>query len=51
MLGYYRQRFGFRPDDYPSARDCDQYTMAIPLHNRMTADDYRYVVDAIREIQ
>jgi perosamine synthetase len=50
MLGYYRQRFGFVPDDYPGARDCDANTMAIPLHNRMSADDYRYVVDAIRKI-
>jgi dTDP-4-amino-4,6-dideoxygalactose transaminase len=47
MLGYYRERFGYRPDDLPAARDCDRYTMAIPLHNRMTAEDYAYVADAI----
>lgn len=48
MLGYYRERFGFTPDDFPGARDCDANTMAIPLHNRMTEDDFRYVVDALR---
>ncbi len=47
MLGYYRERFGLNPDDYPAARDCDANTMAIPLHNRMTAEDYEYVVDAL----
>jgi dTDP-4-amino-4,6-dideoxygalactose transaminase len=50
LLGYYRDRYGLKPDDCPGARDCDAHTMAIPLHNRMSADDYAYVVDAIREI-
>lgn len=48
LLGYYRDRYGMRPDDFPGARDCDANTMALPLHNRMTADDYAYVVEAIR---
>jgi dTDP-4-amino-4,6-dideoxygalactose transaminase len=50
MLGYYRDRFGYRVDDLPGARDCDQQTMAIPLHNRMTEDDYVYVVEALRAL-
>jgi len=50
LLGYYRERFGLTPEDYPGARDCDACTMAIPLHNRMSADDYRYVVDALKKI-
>jgi perosamine synthetase len=50
LLGYYRDRYGLKPDDCPGARDCDAHTMAIPLHNRMSADDYAYVVEAIREI-
>jgi dTDP-4-amino-4,6-dideoxygalactose transaminase len=47
MLGYYRDRFGTRAEDCPVARDCDANTMAIPLHNRMSLDDYAYVVDAL----
>jgi dTDP-4-amino-4,6-dideoxygalactose transaminase len=50
MLGYYRQRFGLATDDLPASRDCDRGSMAIPLHNRMSAEDYQYVVAAIREI-
>ncbi|WP_347506093.1 DegT/DnrJ/EryC1/StrS family aminotransferase [Pseudomonas anguilliseptica] len=50
MLAYYRDRFGFNPEDFPGARDCNDHTMAIPLHNRMTAEDYAYVVDAIRQL-
>jgi dTDP-4-amino-4,6-dideoxygalactose transaminase len=51
MLGYYRDRFGLKPGDFPAARDSDQHSMAIPLHNRMSADDYRYVVEQIKAIR
>ena len=50
LLGYYRDRLGLTPDDYPGARDCDAHTMAIPLHNRMVADDYAHVVAVLKEI-
>ena len=50
MLGLYREKYGLSPDDYPGARDCDRQTMAIPLHNRMTAEDYSYVVAALRDL-
>ena len=50
MLCYYRERFGLADDDYPAARDCERNTMAIPLHNRMSEDDYAYVVAELREI-
>ncbi|HEU0104858.1 MAG TPA: DegT/DnrJ/EryC1/StrS family aminotransferase, partial [Vicinamibacteria bacterium] len=49
-LGYYRETFGTRPEDCPRARDCDRFTMSIPLHNRMTAEDYAYVVEALRSL-
>ena len=48
MLGYYRRKFGFSADHFPGARDCGRYSMAIPLHNRMTGVDYAYVVEALR---
>lgn len=47
MLGLYRERYGYQDEDFPGARDCDANTMAIPLHNRMTREDYDYVVDAL----
>ncbi|SER88094.1 DegT/DnrJ/EryC1/StrS family aminotransferase [Pseudomonas sp. NFPP19] len=51
MLAYYRERFGFKPEDFPGARDCNDHTMAIPLHNRMSEEDYAYVVEAIRQLR
>jgi len=50
MLGYYRKQYGLQPDDFPGARDCDRHSMAIPLHNRMSAEDQTYVIDALREL-
>jgi dTDP-4-amino-4,6-dideoxygalactose transaminase len=50
MLGYYRDRFGLKPGDFPVARDCDADTMAIPLHNRMTEADFAYVVETLKGI-
>jgi perosamine synthetase len=50
MLGYYKDRFGLKPADYPGAQDCDSHTMAIPLHNRMTEEDYAYVVQSLKQI-
>ena len=50
MLAYYRDRFGYRIDDLPGARDCDTNTMAIPLHNRMSREDYERVATALLRI-
>jgi perosamine synthetase len=50
MLGYYRERYGITPDDFPGAKACENNTMAIPLHNRMTEDDYSYVIECLRDI-
>ena len=50
ILGFYRKKFGLRPDDFPGARDCDRYSLAIPLHNRMGAEDYEYVVNTLKEL-
>lgn len=50
MLGYYREKFDLHPEDYPAARDCDANTMAIPLHNKMSEEDYDYVIDTLKNI-
>lgn len=49
-LSLYKKMFGFKGKDFPVALECDRYTMAIPLHNRMSGDDYRYVVQEIKSL-
>jgi len=51
MLGYYRDRFGLVVDDFPVSRDCDAQTMAMPLHNRMTEEDYAYIVRSLHQVR
>jgi dTDP-4-amino-4,6-dideoxygalactose transaminase len=50
MLGYYREKYALKPEDFPGSKACNDHTMAIPLHNRMSEDDYCYIVDALREL-
>tara|TARA_Y100001934_G_scaffold253306_1_gene318182 strand:- start:1641 stop:2783 length:1143 start_codon:yes stop_codon:yes gene_type:complete len=49
MLNLYKKKFGLHSDDYPIARDCNDNSMAIPLHNRMTKEDYEYIIEALHE--
>ena len=50
LLSYYRKRFDLRPGDFPAAREADSCSMAIPLHNRMTAEDFEHIVRSLRSI-
>ena len=50
MLNFYKEKLGIKADDFPCAKECDQNTMAIPLHNRMTEEDFQYTVEAIKGI-
>ena len=31
-------------NDFPGARDSNNFSLAIPLHNRMDEKDYKYVI-------
>ena len=49
-LGYYRQRFSFDRNRFPVASRLAAQTIALPLHNGMTAADYDNVVEALHEL-
>lgn len=51
MLHYYAEKYGIRADDFPGARDCNNYSMSIPLFNKMTKEDYDYVVYCLKSIK
>ncbi len=50
MLGYYKKRFGYKPEDIPNAYACDHLSITLPLYIQMTDDDQEYVIKTIREI-
>lgn len=51
MLKYYAEKYNISPGDYPGAQAANDYSMSIPLHNRMSSEDYLYVAEAIRSIK
>lgn len=50
MLGAYTSRYGFKPEDFPGAYAADQFSMAIPLHNKMVKEDYDYVIQELKSL-
>jgi dTDP-4-amino-4,6-dideoxygalactose transaminase len=50
MLNFYSQKYDLKPHDFPGAQDANDNSMSIPLHNRMSADDYKYVVRVIKTL-
>ena len=50
-LGFYREKYGLKVEDFAGAWACDQNTLAIPLHNKMTEEDYAWVVQALKDIR
>jgi dTDP-4-amino-4,6-dideoxygalactose transaminase len=51
MLGVYREKFGIKPQDFPNSMAANNFSMSIPLHNRMIEEDYDYVASAIKSIK
>lgn len=49
-LGYYQKHYQVEPGSCHVAVELEQRTMAIPLHNRMTEDDFGYVVETLRSL-
>lgn len=50
MLGAYAKKYGFKPGDFPGAYAADQFSMAIPLHNKMVKEDYDYIIHALKSL-
>ncbi len=50
MLNFYKERYNLKASDYPGAQAANDYSMAIPLHNRMVAEDYTYVIKILKSL-
>lgn len=51
MLGFYADKYNIKPDDFPGARDCNNFSMSIPLFNKMTKEDYEYVIYCLKNLK
>ena len=50
MLNFYKEKYSIKASDYPGAQAANNYSMAIPLHNRMEAEDFGYVVRVLKSL-
>ena len=46
---YYRDTYGYQPDDYPGARSNYERMLSLPLHPRLTDEDVADVISAVCE--
>lgn len=51
MLGYYSKTYHINPNDFINSYYANEYSIAIPLHNKMTKDDFEYVVSTLHELK
>ena len=47
---YWRERYGFRPEDFPVAYDVFQRAVSLPIYPKMTDEDVGLVIEAVRTI-
>jgi dTDP-4-amino-4,6-dideoxygalactose transaminase len=47
---YWRDRYGFKPEDFPIAFECYRRAVSLPIYSKMTDDDVERVIKAVREI-
>jgi perosamine synthetase len=50
MLDVYAKMYDIKPTDFLGAMKADQYSMSIPLHNKMTVEDFEYIVYHLHQI-
>ena len=51
MLGYYANKYNIKANEFSGAKDCNDFSMSIPLFNKMTKEDYEYVVYCLKCIK
>ncbi|MFA6055800.1 MAG: DegT/DnrJ/EryC1/StrS family aminotransferase [Thermodesulfovibrionales bacterium] len=50
LLKYYRDRFGYKEEDYPVAEDIGKRTISLPLYPSLREKDVRYIVKTLKKI-
>lgn len=44
MLGVYAKMYDIKPIDFPAAYNADQFSMSLPMHNKMVKEDFDYII-------
>jgi dTDP-4-amino-4,6-dideoxygalactose transaminase len=49
MLGFYRDKYGLKPQDYPNAFIANDCSISLPLFHGMTAEEQQFVIQQVLE--
>lgn len=47
---YYQETFNYKPGDFPNAEWISDRTLSVPLSPKLTDEDVKHVIEAVREI-
>lgn len=50
MLGYYKNHFGYVPEDFFNAYACDHLSITLPLYIGLTDEEQEYIIESIRKV-
>lgn len=50
LLSFYRQRFGFKPGDFPVAESIGERTLSLPFYPGLSDDEVERVIAAVTEV-
>ena len=50
MLGFYKEKYNIRSNDFPGAQKANDKSISIPLHNKMIKKDFEYIVYSMKNI-
>jgi len=49
-LGFYQEKYGLAADALPMSMQVYEQSIAIPMHNKMSSEDFEYVAETLAEI-
>lgn len=47
---YYREKYGYRPEDFPAALHEYQREVSLPIYSKMSDDDVSHVIQAVTDV-
>ena len=51
MLGFYSQKYGIKPEDFPNAYAANHCSISLPLFHGMTDSEQLYVIEKVQKYQ
>ena len=50
MHSYYVHKYGFKPDDFPVAKELSETVITLPLYPKMTNEQIQYVISVLNDL-